>query len=126
MRVDLTNNDICQICFQRSSQDPIASISSAAWLTRGRGFQQIGSVSSAGELRLDDGEIFPNAKFGFNGRKFMFSTKEVCITWLMFECRLLCLQSILFPITPFVRCGAQDVLWNVHTAALCCFVVVVL
>ncbi|XP_021355128.1 glutamate receptor ionotropic, delta-1-like [Mizuhopecten yessoensis] len=49
------------------------AIEALMWTKSGRGFQTVGHIRDSGRL-LTSGDIFPNAKFGFNGRQLLVST----------------------------------------------------
>ncbi|XP_060070631.1 glutamate receptor ionotropic, kainate 1-like [Ylistrum balloti] len=55
------------------------SIEALMWTQTGRKFQTVGHIRDSGRL-LTSGDIFPNTKFGFNGRKLLVSTN----TWYPF------------------------------------------
>ncbi|XP_033760011.1 uncharacterized protein LOC117342117 isoform X2 [Pecten maximus] len=49
------------------------AIEALMWTKSGRKFQTVGHIRDSGRV-LTSGDIFPNAKFGFNGREFLVST----------------------------------------------------
>ena len=70
----LTNNMICR--FQVSSS-PSFNVFTALYQEDGRTFQEVGNYEHS-MLRLEtDGDMFPNVKFGLNGRRLIVTTNYV-------------------------------------------------
>ncbi len=74
------------ILFQISSAMSSVSIYSALWKPYGREFQRIGSYAD-NFLKLWD-DVFPNVKYGLNGRKFFITINFVCMKNIIL-CRFL-------------------------------------